>query len=84
MKQINNKILIFYYPPKCLNNFYGMHPVVYLFKQYLVYQLVSLYNYFSMIEQNKHYCVIICYNATCFDPLLGHPQEYAIQALVFY
>jgi hypothetical protein len=27
--------------------FYGTHPVVYLFKQNLFYQLVSLHNYFS-------------------------------------
>jgi hypothetical protein len=41
-----------------------------------------------IIKHNKRYCVNICficlccYNATCFDPLLGHSQVYAIQALV--
>jgi hypothetical protein len=80
IKKLTSNYKIFYV--------YGMHPIVYLFKQYLFYQLVSLQNYFFIIKRNKHYSVNICficlccYNATCFDPLLGHPQAYAIQALV--
>jgi hypothetical protein len=63
-----------------------MHHVVCLFKQYLsIGQSIQL---FFIIKHNRHYCVkicficVCCYNATCFDPLLGHTQAYAIQALV--
>jgi hypothetical protein len=67
--------------------FYGMHPVVYLlYKDYLT---VSLHNNFSHIKQNKHNCVIICFYFAYVvitlhfsTLLLGHPQAYAIQALV--
>jgi hypothetical protein len=48
----------------------------------------SVYTTIFIIKHNKHYCVnicficVCCYKATCFDPLLGHSQAYAIQASV--
>jgi hypothetical protein len=38
----------------------------------------------TLLYQHSFFIFVCCYNATCFDPLLGHPQAYAIQALVMY
>jgi hypothetical protein len=53
--------------------------------RYLFYQLVSLRNYFFKIKHNKHYYVtfvLFAYVVIKLHVSMGHPQSYAIQALV--